>query len=86
MHEENPEGKTVPGTVTLCKRKIGKYEEVERCQGFHQIKGLHCQRTIASTSIREGLVNVAVGDWQLPPQIDVEQGIHIELPEDYREF
>ena len=79
---ERPKGKTVLGTKTLFKRKIGKDGQVEKykcrfvTQGFRQIKGLHYHESFSPTptaaSMRAVLATAAVEDWELR-HIDVEQ-------------
>ena len=79
---ERPKGKTVQGTTTLLKRKIGKDDQIEKCkccfvtQGFHQVKGLHYHESSSPTpkasSMRAVLATAAVKNWELR-HIDVEQ-------------
>ena len=79
---ERPKGKTVQGTTTLLKRKIGKDDQIEKykccfvTQGFHQVKGLHYHESSSPTpkasSMRAVLATAAVKNWELR-HIDVEQ-------------
>ena len=79
---ERPKGKTVLGTKTLFKRKIGKDGQMEKykcrfvTQGFRQVKGLHyhesCSPTPKASSVRAVLTTAAVKNWELQ-HIDVEQ-------------
>ena len=79
---ERPKGKTVLGTKTLFKRKIGKDGQMEKykcrfvTQGFRQVKGLHyhesCSPTPKASSVRAVLATAAVKNWELQ-HIDVEQ-------------
>ena len=79
---KRPKGKTVLGTKTLFKRKIGKDGQIEKykcrfvTQGFRQVKGLHYKESSSPTptasSMRAILATAAVRDWELR-HIDAEQ-------------
>ena len=76
-----PKGKTVLGTKTIFKRKIGKGGRIEKykyrfvAQEFRQIKGIHYDESSSPTpsqaSIRMVLGIAAVKDWELR-QLDVD--------------
>ena len=76
-----PKGKTVLGTKTIFKQKIGKDRRIEtyKCrfvaQGLRQIKGIHYDEssspTPSQTSIRMVFGIAAVKDWELR-QLDVD--------------
>ncbi|CAM9520770.1 unnamed protein product, partial [Ascophyllum nodosum] len=80
---ERPKGKTVLGTKTLFKRKIGKDGQIEKYkrrfanQGFRQVKGLHYHESSSPTptasSMRAVLATAAMKNWELR-HIDVVQG------------
>ena len=77
-----PKGKTVLGTKTFFKRKIGKDDQREKykcrfvTQGFRQVKGLHYHESSSPTpttsGVRPVLATAAVKDWERR-HIDVEQ-------------
>ena len=79
---ELPKGKTLLGTKTLFKRKIGKDDQIAKykcrfvTQGFHQVKRLHYPEasspTLTASSMRAVLASAAIKDWELR-YIDVEQ-------------
>ena len=79
---ERSKGKTVLGTKTLFKRKIGKDGQIEKykcrfvAQGFRQVKGLpnheSSSPTLTASSMRAVLATAAVNNWELR-HIDVEQ-------------
>ncbi|CAN0178768.1 unnamed protein product [Ascophyllum nodosum] len=79
---ERAKGKTVLGTTTVFKRKIGKDNQIEKykcrfvTQGFHQVKGLYYHESSSPTptasSMRAVLATAAVKNWELR-HIDVEQ-------------
>ena len=68
-----PKGKTVLGTKTIFKRKIGKDGRIEKykcrfvAQGFRQIKGIHYDESLSpapsQARIRMVLGIPAVKDW-----------------------
>ena len=70
-----PKGKTVLGTKTIFKQKIGKDGRIEKynrrfvAQGFRQIKGIHYDESSSPTpsqaSIRMVLGIAAMKDWEL---------------------
>ena len=70
-----PKGKTVLGTKTIFKRKIGKDGRIKKCkyrlvaQGFRQTKGIHHDESSSPTpsqgTIRMVLGIAAVKDWEL---------------------
>ncbi|CAN0436588.1 unnamed protein product, partial [Ascophyllum nodosum] len=76
-----PKGKTVLGTKTIFKRKIGKDGRIQKCkcrfvaQGFRQIKDILYDEASSPTpsqaSIRMVLGTAAVKDWELR-QFDVD--------------
>ena len=76
-----PKGKTVLGTKTIFKQKIGKDGRIEKykcrfvAQRFRQIKGIHYDESLSPTpsqaSIRMVLGIAAVKDWELR-QLDVD--------------
>ena len=78
---ERPKGKTVLGTKTLFKRKIGKDGQIKKhkchfvTEGFRQVKGLHYHESSSPTptasSMRAVLATAAVKNWELR-HIDVE--------------
>ena len=82
LQVERPEGKTVLGTKTLFKRKIGKDSQIEKykcpfvTQRFLQVKGLHYRESSSPTptasSMRAVLATAAMNNWELR-HIDVEQ-------------
>ncbi|CAN0297696.1 unnamed protein product, partial [Ascophyllum nodosum] len=89
-----PKGKTVLGTKTIFKQKIGKDGRIEKynrrfvAQGFRQIKGIHYDESSSPTpsraSIRMVLGIAAMKDWELR-QLDVDMAyLEANLPEDYR--
>ena len=77
--------------------QVEKYKCRFVAQGFRQIKGLHYQESSSPTptqsSIRMALALMALADWegrQLDVEMayleaDVEEELHIELPDGYRE-
>ena len=79
---ERPKRKTVLGTKTLFKRKIGKDGQIEKykcrfvTQGFRQVKGSHHHESSSPTptasSMRAVLATAAVKNWELR-HIEVEQ-------------
>ncbi|CAN0353481.1 unnamed protein product, partial [Ascophyllum nodosum] len=79
---ERPKDKTVLGTKTLFKRKIGKDGQIEKykcrfvTQGFCLVKGLHYHESSSPTptasSMRAVLATAAVKNWELR-HINVEQ-------------
>ena len=99
---ERPKGKTVLGTKTLFKRKIGKDGQIEKykcrfvTQGFRQVKGLHYHESSSPTptASRAVLATAAMKNWELRHidveqaylQADIDEEFYIELPEDYRAF
>ncbi|CAM9923551.1 unnamed protein product, partial [Ascophyllum nodosum] len=78
---DRPKGKTVLGTKTVFKRKVGQDGRVEKykcrfvAKGFRQIKGIHYQESSSPTptqsSIRMALAVMALLDWE-GRQLDVE--------------
>ena len=78
---DRPKGKTVLGTKTLFKRKIGKDDQIEKykyrfvIQGFPQVKGFHYHESSSPTptasSMGAVLTTTAVKNWELR-HIDVE--------------
>ena len=78
---DRPKGKTVLGTKTVFKRKVGQYGRVEKYKyrfvvtGFRQIKGIHYQESSSPTptqsSIRMAQAVMALLDWE-GRQLDVE--------------
>ena len=78
---ERPKGKTVLGTRTVFKRKVGKDGQVEKykcrfvAQSFRKIKGLHYQEssspTPAQSSICMALALMTLADWE-GRRLDVE--------------
>ncbi|CAN0306497.1 unnamed protein product [Ascophyllum nodosum] len=78
---DRPKGKTVLGTKTVFKRKVGQDGRVEKykcrfvAKGFRQIKGIHYQESLSPTptqsSIRMALAVMALLDWE-GRQLDVE--------------
>ena len=72
MVVDRPKGKTVLGTKTVLKRKVGQDGRVEKykcrfvAQGFRQIKGIHFQVSSSTTptqsSIRIALAVMALLD------------------------
>ena len=79
---ERPKGKTVLGTETLFKRKIGKDGQIEKykcrsmTQGFRQVRGLNYHESSSPTptasSLRAVLATAAMKNWELR-HIDGEQ-------------
>ena len=71
---DRPKGKTVLGTMTIFKRKVGQDGHVEKykcrfvAKGFHQIKGIHYQESSSPTptqsSIRMALAVMALLEWE----------------------
>ena len=78
---DRPKGKTVHGTKTVLKRKVGQDGRVEKymcrfvAQGFRQIKGIHYQESSSPTptqsSIRMALAVTALLNWE-GRHLDVE--------------
>ncbi|CAN0209152.1 unnamed protein product, partial [Ascophyllum nodosum] len=78
---DRPKKKTVLGTKTVFKRKVGQDGRVEKykcrfvAKGFRQIKGIHYQEssppTPTQSSIRMALAVMALLDWR-GRQLDVE--------------
>ena len=78
---DRPKEKTVLGTKTVFKRKVGQDGRVEKykcrfvAKGFRQIKGIHYQEssppTPTQSSIRMALAVMALLDWR-GRQLDVE--------------
>ena len=89
----DPKEKTVHGTMTVFKRKIGQDSRVEKykyrfvAQGFRQMKGIHYQEsslpTPTQSSIWMALTVIALLDWEgrkLDVEIDfLEAGVVEEL-------
>lgn len=78
--------------------QVGKYKCRFVTQGFRQNKGLNYHESFSPTStvtsMRAVFANAAVEDWELRHtdvkqaylQIDIDEEVYIELPENYRAF